>query len=43
MVRFIKFQRLQWLGHIERMNETAMPKIMVQGIYLRQGREEGPG
>jgi hypothetical protein len=39
IVRLNKAQRLQWLGHVERMNKMAMPKRMFQGkIYTTTKR-----
>jgi hypothetical protein len=37
IVRFIKSQRIRWWGHVERMEDNAMPKRMLEGsLYSKR-------
>jgi hypothetical protein len=40
IVKFIKVQRIRWLGHVKRMEVGAMPRRMMKG-RLFKGRRKG--
>ena len=42
IVRFTKVQRIQWLAHVERMDEMAMPKTALKGKLYATRRIRRP-
>jgi GTP1/Obg family GTP-binding protein len=41
-VRYIKSQRIRWLGHVERMEDNAMLKRMLKGRLYSKRRKGRP-
>ena len=43
IVRFVKARRISWIGHVERMEESRMPKrVMRENIYNTKRRKSRP-
>jgi hypothetical protein len=41
IVKFIKAQRIRWLGHVERMEVGAMPRKMMEGrLFIGKEKED---
>jgi hypothetical protein len=40
VVRFVKARRISWIGHVERMEDSRMPKrVMREKVYTRRKRD----
>jgi hypothetical protein len=42
IVRFIKSKRIRWLGHVDRLEDNAMPKRMLKGRLYSKRRKGRP-
>jgi hypothetical protein len=40
--RFIKLQKIRWLGHVERMEDKTIPKRMLKGRLYSKRRKGRP-
>jgi hypothetical protein len=40
IVKFIKAQRIRWLGHVKRMEVGAMPRKMMEGRLQEEGKKD---
>jgi hypothetical protein len=39
IIRFVRVRRISWIGHVERMEDSTMPKrVMRERIYTRKKR-----
>jgi hypothetical protein len=43
IVKFVKFQRLAWLGHVERMDEERMSRKLLHGKMEEEGDVKDQG
>jgi hypothetical protein len=42
IVKFIKAQRIRWLGHVKRMEVAAMLRKMMEGRFSQEEEKEDP-
>jgi hypothetical protein len=42
ILRFVKAQRIRWVGHVERISDERMPKRMLKGRLFSRRRKGRP-